>query len=138
MRSTQARIALVVATVAAVVILFVVLSGGDDNNDSKTTSTSAGTTNAPAQKPAASVITVVDGKPQGGVQKLEYTKGDQVDLVVRSDTADEIHVHGYDLKKDVPKGGSARFSFKATIDGIFVIELENAGEQIGELRVSPS
>ena len=41
-----------------------------------------------------------------------------------SDVADEIHVHGYDLKKDVPAGGSVRFSFPASIEGVFEIELE--------------
>ena len=55
-----------------------------------------------------------------------------------SDVADEIHIHGYDLKRDVAKGGSARFSFPATIEGRFEIELENAGTQIADLEVTPS
>ena len=45
-----------------------------------------------------------------------------------SDTADEIHVHGYDVHKDVAAGGSATFSIPATIDGRFVVELENHGD----------
>ena len=53
------------------------------------------------------------GKPVGGIKKLDYNKGDQVQFIVTSDVADEIHVHGYDLKKDVPAGGSVRFSFPA-------------------------
>jgi hypothetical protein len=52
--------------------------------------------------------------------------------------ADEIHVHGYDLKKDVPKGGSVQFNFKASIEGRFEVELENAGTQIANLEVTPS
>ena len=59
-------------------------------------------------------------------------------LKVNSDTADEIHVHGYDLMKDVEKGGSVTFTFKATIDGRFEVELENAGTQIANLEVTPS
>jgi hypothetical protein len=57
---------------------------------------------------------------------------------VQSDVADEIHVHGYDLKKDVTKGGSVTFTFKGTIEGRFEVELENAGTQIANLEVTPS
>ena len=88
--------------------------------------------------PEPDVIVVRGGKPQGGVQELRYAKGDRVRLVVRSDVADEVHIHGYDLKQDVPAGGSVRFSFAADIEGVFEIELEERKEQIAELRVSPS
>jgi hypothetical protein len=142
MRSTGARVALAVAAIAAVVILFIVLSGGNDNNssDSNTTATSTtgGSKSQTTQVPAAQVIVVQNGEPQGGIKKLNYKKNDQVRLVVRSDVADEIHVHGYDLKQDVPAGGSVRFNFPATIEGVFEIELENRKQQIAELRVSPS
>ena len=53
-------------------------------------------------------------------------------------SADEIHVHGYDLKKDVTAGGSVEFDFTATIEGRFEVELENAGTQIAMLEVDPS
>ena len=133
MRSNTSRIALAVGAIAVLGVLFVVLNGGGDNNDSNTTTS---TTTAPVAR--AAVITVRGGKPVGGIQKLNYTKGDQVRFRVDSDVADEIHVHGYDFHKDVSKGGSVSFSFPAKIEGVFVIELENAGEQIAELRVRPS
>jgi hypothetical protein len=134
MRSNTTRIALAVGAIAILVVLFVVLNGGGDNNDSKTTTSTQ--TTAPVER--AAVITVRGGKPVGGIHKLNYTKGDQVRFRVDSDVADEIHVHGYDFHKDVSKGGSVSFSFPAKIEGVFVIELENAGEQIAELRVRPS
>jgi hypothetical protein len=56
---------------------------------------------------------------------------------VSSDTADEVHVHGYDLKKDVAAGGTVSFAFRADIDGIFEVELENSGIQLAQLRVDP-
>ena len=84
-----------------------------------------------------STITVEGGKPKGGVQELKVKKDGQVHLTVNSDTADEIHVHGYDLMKDVEKGGSVNFDFKANIDGRFEIELENGGEQLADLSVEP-
>jgi hypothetical protein len=139
-RSPLARGAIALAAIALVVVLFVVLAGGDDDNKSSTTTraqSSQGTTQGQSQRPAAEQVLVRDGKPVGGVKRLEYGKGDQVRFVVRSDVADEIHVHGYDFKKDVPAGGSVRFSFPAKIDGVFEIELEGRKEQIAELRVNP-
>ena len=59
-------------------------------------------------------------------------------LRVRSDVADEIHIHGYDLKKDVAARGSVQFRFTARIEGRFEIELEDAGTQIASLEVNPS
>jgi hypothetical protein len=118
------RIGLLVAAVVVVVIAVIVIgSGGSDSKD-KTAS-------------GPQTVTVVDGKPDGGVKTITYNKGDTVDLTVKSDTADEIHIHGYDLHKDVTKGGSVHFTVPASIDGKFVIELEDAGEQIASLQVEP-
>ena len=52
-------------------------------------------------------------------------------------SAQEVHVHGYDMLKEIVPGKTITFSFKASITGIFEIEFEKSGEQIGELRVDP-
>lgn len=91
---------------------------------------------APSEPPFPT-IEVVDGQPVGGVQQIETDKGEEIAFVIRSDVADHVHVHGYDLFEDVEAGGRARFSFEASIDGIFEIELEDRGVQIAELRVNP-
>ena len=46
-----------------------------------------------------------------------------------SNAAAEIHVHGYDSTKDVPTGGTARFRFKATIEGIFEVEVHGTASR---------
>jgi len=107
--------------------------GSDDDAGSET-----GTTQTQPAAPAVRTVRVVNGQPQGGVSRLEYKKGDRVRFKVQSDVADEIHVHGYDLMKDVTAGGSVSFSFTASIEGRFEIELEDAGTQIAELEVKPS
>ena len=121
--------------------------GGSDNG----TSTSTGATSGAAPggqatregaggeegQGGATTIVVKDGEPVGGVQDLDYKAGEKVRFTVDSDVADEVHVHGYDLTKDVAAGGSASFSFPAEIEGIFEVELEERGEQIAELRVNP-
>jgi hypothetical protein len=119
--SGRARVGLVVAAIAVLVVGYLLISGGGDDSDGGSDTT----------------VRVVDAKPQGGVKKLEFDKGDQIRFKVVSDTADEIHVHGYDLMKDVEKGGSVSFSFKGSIDGRFVVELEDHEQQIAELDVTP-
>jgi copper(I)-binding protein len=109
----------------------------DSTTSDGTTSDDTTATSTTPTVPASQTIDVVNGQPQGGIKTVSFNKGDQVLLKVNSDTADEIHVHGYDLKKDVEKGGSVTFSFKATIEGRFEVELENAGTQIANLEVQP-
>src|SRR6187402_1740516 len=70
-------------------------------------------------------IEVRDGEPVGGVQTLEFSAGE------------EIHVHGYDIAKDVPAGGTIEFDFPAELEGIYEAELEGQGVQIAELRINP-
>jgi len=82
-------------------------------------------------------IVVRNGEPVGGIQTLEYSAGEQVRFRVSSDEAEEIHVHGYDLMKDVPAGGTIEFDFPAELEGIYEAELEEQGVQIIELRVNP-
>ena len=72
-----------------------------------------------------------------GIERASVDEGEQVVLVVRSDVADEVHVHGYDISRDVAAGGTARIRFRATIPGRFEVELEERGVQIAELTVNP-
>jgi hypothetical protein len=73
----------------------------------------------------------------GKITNLRFKQGETVRFRVRADTTDEVHVHGYDLMKDIAPGETISFSFPASITGIFEVELENAGEQIAQLRVDP-
>jgi hypothetical protein len=132
-----------VAAVVLAVVLFLLLKddgGGSDTSGSGGNGEKAapvtGTREKPA-KPAVPVVVIRGGKPVGGIAKLSYGAGERIRFKVRSDVADEIHVHGYDLTKDVGAGGTVAFDFAATIEGVFEAELEDRGEQILELRVNP-
>lgn len=98
-----------------------------------------GSTETSAEDAAGDVptIEVENDEPVGGIQELEFESGEEIRFRVSSDAAEEIHVHGYDLAKDVPAGGSVEFAFPAEIEGIFEVELEALGTQIAELRVNP-
>jgi hypothetical protein len=143
---TGTRWAVLGLVVAVAVVAFVIAqSGGGSSSSSSSQTTQAqapaggtavkSTTTSAA--PAPKVIVVRGEKPVGGVQDINVKKGDQVRFTVQSDSAQEIHVHGYDFHKNVAKNGSVSFSFPAKIDGGFVIELEKPGVQIASLKVQP-
>jgi heme/copper-type cytochrome/quinol oxidase subunit 2 len=146
------RLGILAAIIAAAVVVLIVVNGGS-NNDSSTTKTTVRTTTTPSTTstgtggatastttplPKLTTITVKNARPVGGIKKIKVNKGDQIRFAVKSpDTTDEVHVHGYDRKADLKAGGGVVFSFPATIDGNFEVELENRAEQIAQLTVEP-
>jgi hypothetical protein len=56
---------------------------------------------------------------------------------VRADVSDHVHLHGYDIMRDVSPGRPARLRFRATIPGRFEVELEDRRLQIAQLEVRP-
>jgi hypothetical protein len=131
------RLALIAAVVVIAIVAFIVLKPDDKKDTASTAGTTSQATTTAQTPPPVTQIRVVDGKPDGGIKEIDASKGDQIRFTVSSDVSDEIHVHGYDLMKDVKAGGKVSFSFPAKIDGEFEIELENAGEQIAQLVVNP-
>ncbi len=119
--SRNKRIAVLAGAVVVLVIGFVIAGKG---SSVKATHTSG-----------HAYIYVVGGKPKGGVQTIVYNQGEEVQFTVVSDVADEIHVHGFNLKKDVAADGSVTFAFPASDVGDHVVELEHRGEQIANLEV---
>lgn len=90
-------------------------------------------------KPVATILRIVvrGGRAEGGLGRATVKQGTRVRLVVSSDAADEVHLHGYDLTTGVAPGRQGRIAFVAKVPGRFEIELEDAGVQIGELEVRP-
>src|SRR4029079_19581158 len=101
--------------------------GGGKSSTTTTTTTRTG--------PTTITIEVKGGKPVNGITHADVRKGDNVVLVVHSDVADEIHLHGYDKHVDVDAGGTARLPCVANIAGVFEAELESRKLQILELTV---
>ena len=125
MNSNTTRVVAGLGVIVVAIVLLVVLKKDDS---SKTTSNTGG---------KVTTIMIKHGKPVGGIADLTYNKGEQVRFKVDSDVSDEVHMHGYDIMKDVKAGGSVSFDFPATIEGVFEAELEGRKEQILELTVNP-
>jgi hypothetical protein len=140
-----------IAVVIAVVAVILIAGSGDDDTDTEQTAatptatpteTAAPQEASPQDTPTPTPTPTPEPKPpllqSGKVTRLDYKKDDTARFRVRSDQDEEIHVHGYDIEKEVPGGETVTVSFKATIEGIFEIEFHSSGEQIGELRVEPN
>jgi heme/copper-type cytochrome/quinol oxidase subunit 2 len=125
MQSNTTRALAGIAVIVVAIVLLIVLKKDDS---SKTTSNTGG---------KVTTIVIKHGKPVGGIAELTYNKGEQVRFKVDSDVSDEVHMHGYDIMKDVKAGGSVSFDFPASIEGVFEAELEGRKEQILELTVNP-
>jgi len=139
------RIALlaIAAVIAVVAVILLAGGGGDDEQEAGTAGSTAtpSATDAPGSETSTPEPTATP-RPQppliepGKVTKLRFSQGERVRFRARSDTPDEIHVHGYDIEEEVgPK--PVLISFPATITGIFEIELHESEEQIAQLRVDP-
>lgn len=148
-RSNERAVLLGLGVVALIAFLVVALnkSGDSDKSDSSQSKQQAGSTQAETNKskpkeskpsaPSIPTIVVRGGQPVGGVTDLTYNQGERVRFKVKSDIADEIHLHGYDISKEVAAGGSVTFDFPAEIEGIFEVELEQRAVPIAEMTVEP-
>jgi hypothetical protein len=133
----------IAAAIAVVAIVILVVSGSGSENTSDqaaTTPTATATATAEGTGTATPTPTKTPQPPllqAGSVKKLSYKEGDTVTFRVRHDAPEEVHVHGYDIKKELEPNKTETISFKASITGIFDIELEGSATQLAELRVDP-
>ena len=128
MNTRTALIGVVLVVVA--VALFIVLGGGDDSNSDSSSTTDA--------SKVPTVVVNQQGEPVGGIAALTYKKGDRIHFKVKVPFEEEVHLHGYDVAKEVPKGGgTVTYDLPAELEGVFEAELEGHKEQIVELKVEP-
>lgn len=101
--------------------------------------TLAPTTVAPtaAPQPAGTVIDleVTNGRLEGGARREAARLGEEVTIRVSGDSADHVHIHGYDLFLHLTDG-TGELVFTADIPGVFEIEMEEAGVTLVQLVVS--
>jgi heme/copper-type cytochrome/quinol oxidase subunit 2 len=125
--------------------------GGDDGGAgaaatttvaSTTTTTSAEPTSTeePTTTTAGFSGTLIEAKVTGdqvdtASRRVRVSRGEKVRIQVEADHAEEVHVHGYDLKKDVAPGKPAVLEFTADAPGVFEVELEEAALKLFELQI---
>jgi hypothetical protein len=136
------------AALVAVVVLFRVFRPEDTDEPAARRVTTATTTFtltrvAPPPPPPRPVgparvrIEVRDAQPVGGVRQVTVARNRRVILTVTSDVADHVHLHGYDVMRDVGPGRPATIQFRATIVGTVEAELEDRRVQIASITTKP-
>lgn len=82
-------------------------------------------------------LSYAGGAPGGQPGRVPVPLGTTVSLVASGDTADQVHLHGYDRYLEVPAGGApATLTFTADIPGVFEVELHDSGLLLTQLEVS--
>jgi len=141
-RPSRSRAALVGLALAAAVSGCAGTDAGaaPESSSPATSSSSSAPTTATSTEPVSPAgqrieVTVTGGQVSGDTGRVPVAAGEHVVLVVTSDVADELHVHGYDLEAELPPGTPATVEFDATIPGVFEVELHDAGTLLLSLQV---
>ena len=68
---------------------------------------------------------------------ITATEGDRIVLRITTDSPLEVHLHGYDIERELEPGEPAELSFRADLTGRFEIENHETEEVLGTLVVRP-
>ena len=130
-------IVILIATLVILGGLFVVLKPDSKTEESDThVEPTASASVAPS--PSSNTFSfLVSGGRVTAPEKFSVTQGSEVTIRVTADTADEVHLHGYDLSKPTVPGQPVEIKFVAATAGRFEIELEKAALPLGNLEVQP-
>jgi hypothetical protein len=129
-RSTS-RIAVSLATLITLTVGAAACGENQESQPAATSSPSTPTGSAstqPSTLPTSTEtlieVSVADGRVSPGPdRRVEVARGDSVRIVITSDHADEVHVHGYDLEAEVTADRPTTLEFVADQPGAFEVEL---------------
>jgi hypothetical protein len=129
MRSRKLVAGLALGALAVAVVLFIVLSGSGSDSDAQS---------------RTFAFELADGAAVGGAKEVSATQDDHVTVTLRTDVPAELHIHGYELSKDIEAGGEGSVDFTADTTGEFEIEAhhlvhgeEGPGVLLATLSVNP-
>jgi hypothetical protein len=127
---------LVLVGAAAALAVFLILRSDDEPQRSVQPTTSVFSTIPQPPPPPPRPRDIVIPISTDALRRATIPQGRRVVLVVSGAPAgEEIHLHGYDVKRRVGPEGTARLAFRATIPGRFEVELEASHRQIADLTV---
>lgn len=106
------------------------------SNSNPTTSDNPGQVQVTESQPVEIAVNYINNSP---FEPKSYTvaQGQKVSIKVTSDTADELHFHGYELRTDLEAGKEGMITFTADQTGRFEFELENLEKTLGVIDIFP-
>lgn len=90
---------------------------------------------APDRPPVVHNWVVMNGRLSQGKSLIRVAVGTPVQINIRSNQADELHVHGYDIELDLKPNQPSTLNFVASIIGYNEIELHHRHESIAAIDV---
>lgn len=72
-------------------------------------------------------LALTDGKLPQAMQVIRIKQGDSVKLRWTTDRAITLHLHGYDIERELKAGAVTEFSFKAHATGRFPVNAHEHG-----------
>jgi hypothetical protein len=125
------------AGASVLIISLVVLVSGCASSGStpSSTTTTSGASSSDRVKGAEIVVAVANGKVSPPTHRVKVSKDTHIRLLVTSDKADEVHVHGYNIERPLAAGKQATIEFVANQVGLFEIETHKSGLQLVQLEV---
>jgi nitrous oxide reductase len=120
--------------------------GGEQAASATVTTVAATSTTEPSSTSGAPTTTagfagtVIEAKVTGSTvetasRRVRIDLGEKVRIRVEADRNEEVHLHGYDLSREVAPGRPAVLDFTADAPGVFEVELEQARLKLFELQV---
>jgi heme/copper-type cytochrome/quinol oxidase subunit 2 len=91
--------------------------------------------------PSARILEIViDYKTSVLFEPKSYrvSEGNKVSLTITSDKADEVHMHGYDIVRQLTAGQQTTVEFIADKTGRFEFELHDSSTTLGYIEVYPN
>lgn len=84
--------------------------------------------------PKVAELTIKDCQGKSNIP-LEFKEGETIVMSVLSNQDAELHIHGYDIKKNLTANKNTQITFRAAVPGEFEIELEDKCPDLFELVV---
>ena len=68
---------------------------------------------------------------------IKVKKGDRVLIVVSSDKPETVHLHGYEIEREITPSKPGRFAFTAKNEGAYELESHTTEKKLATLQVQP-
>ncbi len=68
---------------------------------------------------------------------IKVKKGNRVLIVVSSDEPEKVHLHGYEIERDITPSRPGRFAFTAKNEGAYELESHTTEKKLATLQVRP-
>jgi hypothetical protein len=77
----------------------------------------------------AFAVVLANGRVANGPETLVFHQGDDVEIRLSSDRPISLHMHGYDIERQVVPGAPAVITLKATVAGRFPVSEHGPGRR---------